>query len=47
MVGLAKVPEDVVEFWADLVNRYPSIIALIDPLRKQVLVLVLTCSLNR
>lgn len=35
MVGVAKVPDDVVEFWADLVTRYPSIIALIDPLRKQ------------
>lgn len=33
--GQPKVPEDVTEFWAELLSRYPSVIALIDPLRQQ------------
>lgn len=36
MVGIAKVADDLVEFWSDLLTRYPSIIAIIDPMRKQV-----------
>jgi enolase len=36
MGGQQKVPEDVVEFWAELLGRYPSVIAIIDPMRKQV-----------
>ncbi|XP_061194453.1 enolase 4-like isoform X1 [Saccostrea echinata] len=35
MGGQQKVPEDMVEFWAELLGRYPSVIAIIDPLRKQ------------
>lgn len=35
IVGIAKVADDLVEFWCDLLNRYPSIIAMIDPMRKQ------------
>lgn len=35
MVGIAKVADDLVEFWCDLLTRYPSIIAIIDPMRKQ------------
>ncbi|CAG2254761.1 ENO [Mytilus edulis] len=35
MVGIAKVADDLVEFWSDLLTRYPSIIAIIDPMRKQ------------
>ena len=36
VTGGLKAPEDLVEFWADIVTRYPAVIALIDPLRKQV-----------
>jgi len=36
VTGQQKVAEDLVEFWADIVTRYPAIIAIIDPLRKQV-----------
>ncbi|XP_069140387.1 enolase 4-like isoform X2 [Argopecten irradians] len=35
LTGQAKVADDVVEFWAELLGRYPSVIAVIDPLRKQ------------
>lgn len=35
MGGQPKVPEDLVEFWVELLGRYPSIIAIIDPMRKQ------------
>ncbi|XP_033756350.1 enolase 4-like isoform X3 [Pecten maximus] len=35
LTGQAKVADDVVEFWVELLGRYPSIIAVIDPLRKQ------------
>ncbi|CAH1784880.1 unnamed protein product [Owenia fusiformis] len=33
--GQQKTAEDTVEFWVELLNRYPSVIGLIDPLRKQ------------
>lgn len=36
MTGMLKTSEDMIEFYADIINRYPAIIALIDPLRKQV-----------
>lgn len=35
MGGQPKVPEDLVEFWVELLGRYPSVIAIIDPMRKQ------------
>lgn len=35
VVGVQKDPEGMVDFWADIVTRYPAVIALIDPLRKQ------------
>lgn len=36
ITGQQKVADDVVEFWADLLGKYPAVIAIIDPLRKQV-----------
>lgn len=36
LVGNQKDPEGVAEFWAEMLGRYPSVIAIIDPLRKQV-----------
>ena len=36
VTGMLKEGEGMVEFWDDLLNRYPSVIALIDPMRKQV-----------
>ncbi|XP_022110999.1 enolase 4-like isoform X2 [Acanthaster planci] len=33
--GMLKLPDDMIEVYADLINRYPAIIALIDPLKKQ------------
>lgn len=35
MGGQQKVPEDLVEFWVELLGRYPSVVAIIDPMRKQ------------
>lgn len=35
MAGQAKTPEDLTEFWSDLLSRYPFIIGLIDPIRKE------------
>lgn len=35
ITGQQKVADDVVEYWADLLGRYPAVIAIIDPLRKQ------------
>ncbi|XP_072022887.1 enolase 4-like [Amphiura filiformis] len=32
--GVMKTCDDMIEFYGDLINRYPAIIALIDPLRK-------------
>lgn len=37
MGGQQKVPEDLVEFWVELLGRYPSVVAIIDPMRKQVI----------
>ncbi|KAL5022807.1 hypothetical protein ScPMuIL_001962 [Solemya velum] len=33
--GQQKIADDVVDFWVELLSRYPSVIALIDPFRKQ------------
>ena len=35
MTGVLKAPEDMAEFWQDLVTRYPVIIGLIDPVRPE------------
>jgi len=35
-VGTQKTSEELVKYWQELLSRYPSIIAIIDPLRKQV-----------
>jgi len=35
-VGNQKSSEELVKYWQELLGRYPSVIALIDPLRKQV-----------
>jgi len=35
-VGMQKSSEEMVKFWQELLGRYPSVIAVIDPLRKQV-----------
>ena len=37
MTGQLKSGDDIVDFWAELMSRYPSIILIIDPLRKQVM----------
>uniref|UniRef100_F6UQI0 Enolase 4 n=1 Tax=Ornithorhynchus anatinus TaxID=9258 RepID=F6UQI0_ORNAN len=34
-VGTFKNPDEMVDMYVDLVNKFPSIIALIDPLRKE------------
>ena len=34
--GMLKLADDMIEVYADLINRYPAIIALIDPFKKQV-----------
>lgn len=35
IAGQQKTSDDMVEFWADLVSKYPSILCIIDPLRGQ------------
>ncbi|XP_066278362.1 enolase 4-like [Branchiostoma lanceolatum] len=35
MTGTQKTPDDMVDFYNDILTRYPGVIALIDPLRKQ------------
>ncbi|KAL8616578.1 hypothetical protein ACOMHN_036610 [Nucella lapillus] len=35
MTGQMKSGDDVVDFWVELLSRYPSILLLLDPLRKQ------------
>uniref|UniRef100_H3BC64 Enolase 4 n=1 Tax=Latimeria chalumnae TaxID=7897 RepID=H3BC64_LATCH len=35
IIGTVKNPDEMVDFYVDLLNRYPSVIALIDPLRKE------------
>ena len=35
-VGTQKSSEELVKYWQELLGRYPSVIAIIDPLRKQV-----------
>jgi len=35
-VGTQKTSEELVKYWQELFGRYPSVIAIIDPLRKQV-----------
>jgi enolase len=36
ITGQQKLAEDMVDFWAEFLGRYPAVIAVIDPLRKQV-----------
>jgi enolase len=36
MVGTYKAAAEMVDLYVDLINKYPSIIALIDPFRKEV-----------
>jgi len=38
-VGTQKTSEELVKFWQELLHRYPSIIAVIDPMRKQVFII--------
>ncbi|XP_076436308.1 enolase 4-like isoform X2 [Babylonia areolata] len=33
--GQQKTADDMVDFWVELMSRYPSVMVLIDPLRKQ------------
>ncbi|XP_005113497.2 enolase 4, partial [Aplysia californica] len=35
VAGQLKTNDDMVEFWADMIAKYPSIVAVIDPLRGQ------------
>lgn len=35
VTGVAKSPDDMADFWADICNRYPSIIGIIDPVRSE------------
>ena len=35
-VGTQKSSEELVKFWQELLGRYPSVVAIIDPVRKQV-----------
>jgi len=39
-VGIQKNSEELVKFWQELLSRYPSIIAIIDPIRKQVFIIL-------
>ena len=34
--GQLKLPEEMAEFWQDIIRRYPAIILIIDPVRKVV-----------
>lgn len=34
--GSAKTPDELVDMYKNLTQRYPALIALIDPLRKKV-----------
>lgn len=36
MMGTHKSAAEMVDLYVDLINKFPSIIALIDPLRKEV-----------
>lgn len=47
LTGSMKTPDEMVEFWADLKTKYPSICAIIDPLRGRVsLILILLSFFN-
>jgi len=35
-VGTQKSSEEMVKYWQELLGRYPSVIAIVDPMRKQV-----------
>ena len=37
LVGQQKGAEDLADFWSDILDKYPSVIALIDPMRKEVM----------
>ena len=45
-VGMQKSSEEMVKFWQELLGRYPSVIAVIDPLRKQVTTNIKTVWIN-
>ena len=36
MAGQQKLADDLAEFWGELLGRYPAVIGIIDPMRKQV-----------
>ena len=36
MAGALKSADDLVDFWVELMSRYPAIMVIIDPMRKQV-----------
>ncbi|XP_064630130.1 enolase 4-like isoform X2 [Lineus longissimus] len=35
VTGQQKMADDMVDFWVEILNRYPSVIGIIDPIRKQ------------
>ncbi|XP_074855176.1 enolase 4 [Carettochelys insculpta] len=35
LIGTLKSPDEMVDMYVDLINKYPSVIALVDPLRKE------------
>uniref|UniRef100_A0A8C8SDM8 Enolase 4 n=1 Tax=Pelusios castaneus TaxID=367368 RepID=A0A8C8SDM8_9SAUR len=35
LTGTLKSPDEMVDMYVDLINKYPSIVALVDPLRKE------------
>ena len=37
ITGTQKLPEDLADFWSEILGRYPSVIAVIDPTRKAVI----------
>lgn len=36
LTGTFKSPDEMVDMYVELINKFPSIIALVDPLRKEV-----------
>jgi hypothetical protein len=36
MTGQLKAGDDLVAFWSDILNRYPAVNILIDPIRREV-----------
>ena len=35
IVGTLKAADDMIEFYRDVVTRYPSVVMLVDPIRKE------------